>query len=213
MSNEPQTVDTRQGRGRRQRKGNSESFNNLQSAALDLSVNEQVRLIRSLAGQRGLIVLSADQVSRLKGTALGGGPATGQEREPKVLVRPNPLRDTVFEKELNEAKAALKKAKEIGGGKELTPDNPAVLAYKAKLHAYKVEHQRLVPVAGSVIQTAIQAKKRVRQSSPVPNGDKSKTSYLGFLTGSGRASSSVKKSVTSSSAMSGRMEGMDSEML
>jgi hypothetical protein len=211
MSTEPQTYDPRQRRGRRQRKGNSENFNYLQSAALELSVNEQVRLIRSLAGQRGLVVLSTDQVSRLKGNAPQIGSAAGQEKEPQAPVRHNPLKGTVFEKELNEAKAAIKKAKEMGGNKDLVPDHPAVLAFKAKLVAYKSEQLRLAPVPGSEIQSTIQPKKRVRQLSPAPNEGRAKSSFLGSLM-SGRASNS-KKPVTSSSSQSGTVGGGDHEML
>jgi hypothetical protein len=175
MSEEPQGDAPRIARRRRQKKGNSQNFNSLLSSALDLSVNEQVRLVRSLAGQRGLLVLSAEQVSRLKGEAPHKSVKMRyRDDEPQERPRSNPLKGTAFEVGLNEARAALKRAKEESQGAVLPETHPAYQAYKAQLAAYKEARKHLAPVGGQ--ETPANPKKRTRQLSPVPASSERKGS-------------------------------------
>jgi hypothetical protein len=141
-------------RDKRPKAGNSELFNEVFSASNALSVTEKTRLIKSLAGQLGLVVVgSADLLRQAK-------PGT-QKREPDrpkvVSVRPNPLKGTRFEIEKDQAYKALVEAKKAANGEKLPPDHPSVVAYATALKAYKDAHSALQTVVST---TSVEAAKQ-----------------------------------------------------
>lgn len=190
------------------------NFNNLLSSALVLSTNEQVRLIRSLAGQRGLLVLSADQVARLKGPLVSERGRSAKKDEGKqglhTVTRPNPLKGTAFEVEMNDAKAAVKQAKAQNGDQALPVDHPALVRYTNAVAAYRAEHKKLT-VVGQPTPAPAPSKKRVRQLTPEIPGqiaEKSKTSSaLSFL--SPFSKKTEKKVGSSTSVVESKPDDMD----
>lgn len=169
-------------RRRRTKQANSESFNTILSAANTLTVNERVRLVKSLAGQHGLLVFSAQQVAGMQAPK-ESAPSDEVGGKSKTMPVPrNPLKNSVFQKTLDAAKLALRQEKEKLGVAELPTDSPIWVQYTQALQAYKLERTRLgivpaKPASGSANGTGTGARnKRVRQSSKSPNRDSEGTS-------------------------------------
>jgi hypothetical protein len=150
--------------------GNSELFNEILSGFNALTNSEKLRLVRSLAGQVGLVTLGANDVVSAKAGNVNKGTTTTTNT---VVERPNPLKGTKFQVERDNALIALREAKKAAPDGKLPPDDPTVLRYKTAVAAYKAEHQALsVLPSGAVTATTKTnkaSKKRTTSSrSPVP---------------------------------------------
>jgi hypothetical protein len=153
---------------RRRKQANSLKFNEILSAANCLSVSEKTRLVRSLAGQVGLVTFGSGEL-----IAKQSNKPSGKVGKPAMQVnRPNPLKGTKFQLEKETALQRLKEAKSGFGGEKLPPNHPAVVAYVHALQAYKAEHAKLVPEesSGPALGSSSLMKKRVKDKSPEPGG-------------------------------------------
>jgi hypothetical protein len=119
-------------------------FNELLSSVNRLSVNERVRLIKSLAGQHGLVVQTPAALVRATGTS-GAARDQGDVERKKRQQRPNPLRGTAPFQELEEARNALRVEKERLMTKVLPKDNLVFRQYEAALASYTVAKERVDP--------------------------------------------------------------------
>lgn len=170
------------GHDRRQKKaGNSVLFNQLLSDANGLSVAERVRLVKSLAGQQGLMVSASTAVMQ---SADGVKPQNQKKKnsDQQVIVRPNPLKGTAFQKALDDAKAGVRSAKEDMGLAKLPDNHPAAINLIAALSNYKSEQTRLAPVGPPLIATT---KSTNQQQSESSNKKKRPASKSPIRTGSG----------------------------
>lgn len=174
-------------RPRRPKSGNSELFNNLLSAANQLSVAERTRLVKSLAGQLGLLAVGGQ-------TLIDKPVSTGKTRKEDhgtevPTVRPNPLKNTKFWLDKEAAKAAMLRARdEKGPGAKLPPDHEAVKAYAQALKLYKEEQAKLKPVIDPAKQGQQQpsggprrgtaAKRTTSERSPEPKRTSTALSLL-----------------------------------
>jgi hypothetical protein len=186
-------------RQRRPKSGNSELFNDLLSEANRLSVAERTRLVKSLAGQLGLLTVGGQ--SLIGQPASAGEPKKakqGRVSEDTPPVRQNPLKGTKFWVDKEAAKAAMLKAREDGGGAQLPQNHPAVTAYALALKAYKDEQAKLKPVDTQSVQQVVQSakqtgsKKRAASKSPERSGGNVLT----------RASSAAKRLINPKSSTS-----------
>jgi len=160
VNDDPGVSTRRRKRQRKPKNLNSESFNEILSAANVLSVNERVRLIKSLAGQHGLVVLTPSQVSSLNQTT----EVVKHQGETMSSVKPNPLKDTIFDRNVQDARKSVKTAKTEAGGGDLPKDHPAMLQYAAALSAYKEQRKNLGIVADPhIVERRI---KRPRRQTP-----------------------------------------------
>jgi hypothetical protein len=168
------------------------------SACNQLSVQERTRLVKSLAGQLGLLTVGGQTL--LTGVAeatprkkSGGPPA--QQRD----VRPNPLKGTKFEKEKEEAKASMIKARDANGGAKLPDTHPTVVAYAKALQIYKEEQNRLKPIEQQ-LATAQNSKSKKRGASKSPLREGSNTLFQAGAALLGRKSTRNKRTAASDDA-------------
>jgi hypothetical protein len=179
-SGNQQALGASGGRGQRQKKsGNSALFNQILSDANGLSVAERVRLIKSLAGQQGLVVTAATTLQTVE-VAKPRGQKKDDDHRVTVAVRPNPLKGTAFQKALDDAKAEVRRAKEELKVAKLADDHPAAMMLMAALSNYKSEQKRLAPMEQPLSTTtssthkpntaAPSSKKRTASKSPVRSG-------------------------------------------
>lgn len=159
-------------KGRRAKSGNSQLFNDILSAANALSVAERTRLVKSLAGQLGLLTVGGQSLVSA-GSKESKKPKSNKAPKGEP-VRPNPLKGTMYEQEKEAAKAALVKARDEAQGAQLPGDHPAVVAYAKALSAYKTEKDKLKPVTGQptvvLAHGGKTSKKRGASKSPVRDG-------------------------------------------
>jgi hypothetical protein len=163
-------VDTTQAgksktRSRRKKLGNSQEFNEILSRVNGISVSERIRLTKSLAGQLGFVTYKPNGAST-NGERSQGSSVKKREKAAPTFSRPNPLKNTVFEADLNLAKQELKAAKERAGGVALPASDLAVVKYTVALTAYKAEKMKLVLVDEDV-------SRQKRDRSPEPAAAKS----------------------------------------
>jgi len=181
---------------RRPKKGNSDEFNRILSAANALSVSERTRLVKSLAGQLGLITIGSGELLRNAGKQ---APPKKESTKQQAVVRPNPLKGTAFDSEKKQALQALQEAKKAASGAQLPKDHPAVVRYAAALSAYKAEHEKL-RVVETDTQQSESNKSRARKHadrSPEPRGPTTTTTttnLIGRLSGALRPSTKPKVS-------------------
>jgi hypothetical protein len=171
---------------RRPKSGNSELFQEILSSANALSVTERVRLVKSLAGQLGLVTVGAQELLDGKTVKKSKGKAAGPPME-VTLQRPNPLKGTKFAIEKDLAYKALVAAKQSAGGEKLPLEHPAVAAYAAALGAYKAAHSELQVVftpSAMIPQQIKSAKTKARTTSdrsPEPGQTQPMVGMLGRL--------------------------------
>lgn len=146
---------------------NSKLFNDILSACNQLSVQERTRLVKSLAGQLGLLTVGGQTL--LHSVAETTEPKKGKTSDAKRQdVRPNPLKGTKFESEKEAAKAAMIKARDDNGGAKLPDDHQTVVSYAKALHLYKEEQNRLKPVGNLQVTTqGPKGSKRGASKSPI----------------------------------------------
>lgn len=104
-------------------------------------MNERIRLCKSIAGQHGLVVLSVKQASELSNKKVLVDTRKGEE--PLVPSRPNPMKDSVQQKDLDSAKAELRARKEALKVDQLPQDDPAWVKFTQALGAYKAARESL----------------------------------------------------------------------
>lgn len=177
-------------RERKKKALNSDDFNLILSSCNTLSVNERVRLVKSLAGQLGLFVTTPAALGYTQiGESKKGKPKT------KEVVRPNPLKGTLFETKLNGAKELLRKAREAAGGAELPASHEAYVQYAQALQEYKQEKQKLAPVITPVVASGNNPVKKKRERSLEPPKE-----------GSGASTDTPKRSSTSLTASAQKLK-------
>lgn len=194
---------------RMKKSANSKEFNDLLSSANQLSVNERTRLIKSLAGQLGYIVVKP---------AVGGQPPVsngdhGRGRSAhgsNAVVRANPLRGTAFEQRLEAAKLAVKRAKEELKVNVLEVVHPAMQEYTAALKSFREEKAKLKPVGG-VANPSAKAVKRDRSPEPMASSNAEMDIDASAPTSKKKASGVVQalSSVLSSSSPKKKSSGGD----
>lgn len=186
QSNRGETADDGNHHLRRYRSGNSDLFNQILSAANGLSVAERTRLVKSLAGQLGLLTVGG-QLLLDKPDSSGGKKGktskSGESAEAAPLFRPNPLKGTKFWVDKESAKADMLKAREAAGGAQLQPGHPAVTAYAVALKAYKDEQAKLKPVAGVTKSQQQRGDRVAKQQGSKRRAERSPVRSGGFLAG------------------------------
>jgi hypothetical protein len=104
------------------------AYGHLLAASGKLKRNDQVNLVRALAGQLGMIALFPAQLQA--GAASGGpakaGPKDKKKKGPAKQAPSNPLHGTAEKKAFDTAKKAVAKATKDAGGQKLPATNPLV---------------------------------------------------------------------------------------
>jgi len=176
----PEGGRTRNSRKRRPKNRQSHEFHEILDAALQLSVAERVRLIKALSGIQGLTTVKPV-------FAIDKNMVT--EKETKEPLAPNPLKNTVFQKAVDDARAALQQEKNRLGLDKVPEGDPHMMRLRQAIDAYKAEHQKLVPVKPSSNAAGARLnKKRPASKSPIrgTNVDE-KMDIVQSSTGSGSA--------------------------
>jgi len=160
-------------RGRKPKQPNSPEFHDLLDRALALSVTERVRLVRALGGLQGLVV-NNPRTPIVETKLVNSNVAKPKEKKGKesLPVPPNPLKNSVFKTNLDNAQAALRDRKAELGLDKLPPTDPTVVALVSAMQSYKEQHSVLKPY-DEVTDTSKRAAdrlqiKRQRQASKSP---------------------------------------------
>lgn len=187
-------------RNRKPKNANSDLFDELLSAANALSVSERTRLVKSLAGQLGLVTVGSAELISKKSVV--------EKKAPQNVVvppRPNPLKGTSFDIQKSAALEQLRQAKTAAGTTKLSDDHPAVLQYAAALASYKEEHKRLAVVSGGTVTVPTTTKKAKARTTTERSPERTQStvisrvkSAVGTLTG---ARSEAKKTKSSENPM------------
>lgn len=186
-------------RERRPKQGNSEKFNKLLSEANELSGSERIRLIKSLAGQAGFICIKPT------GSSQNSARREAKPRVPRANnVRPNPLRGTKYDVELELARQALREAKDGAGGALLSQDHPAILGYKKALEAYKAAKSQLAVVDTARVPKRDRADDQSVASTPGAKPQK-KQSVRGRIVASAKGAANAVASVLPGTSSSGQL--------
>jgi len=114
------------------------AYGHLLAASGKLKRNDQVNLVRALAGQLGMIALFPGQIQ----AGSGPGPSAkavgkGKEKKgPAKQVATNPLSGSPEKKAFDAAKKAVAKATKEAGGQKLPASHPLVVALEADKDRY-----------------------------------------------------------------------------
>jgi hypothetical protein len=113
------------------------AYGPLLAEAGKLKRNDQVNLVRALAGQLGMIALFPNQLVPQSGPTGSSGKSQRKEKKGPAQQAPtNPLSGTPEKKAFDAAKKAVAKATKEGGGQKLASTNPLVLALERAKDQY-----------------------------------------------------------------------------
>lgn len=156
--------------GRKKRSGNTGAFKEISDSFNAISVAEKVRLVKSLAGQVGLVALGPEQIARLHPS---GAVAALPNRKRQADAAPSRWKNLPESVEASEAYKALRAGIAANGGQKLSTDHPLLVRYSAALVALKLRKQQGQTTTSSAGQNPVPIGSIAPIGSSIPSPTKS----------------------------------------